>query len=344
MPRNSWTSVLEEDESGGGPSPVELDLPPELERLRRERRELEARMDQLTGRTSTPVGDAPRYPVTPLAQRRTEDARWARRRDDLGITEGVRTRPGGHALPADSHRRHMAGRGEASEVEPSPPLRTQQRAILEPAGRVGDGSVLDEPLSGSLYRRLRIPGDAVKHRGAVPATLLTGDGMSPDLRSDRDEDPRSEPRLSGLADRFTELEDRFTALPDRFTDVDTPTAGAARRVEALTDRFTGLRSLRPLRDRFTERMDRRLRTRDRLGGRAAALTEDPPLRSARDRYEARREELLALGTGGSGDLDDRSMRGRVRALAQLRMKREREAADDARVQRARARAASGGEP
>lgn len=298
MPRNSWTSFLEEEEAGARrePSAVEVDLLPELERLRRERRELEARMDQLTDGTSTPVGDARRYPVTPLAQRRTEDAWWARRRDGTGVAGDPRTRPGGQDLPADSPGRRVTGRGESGEVEPFPPLRTQQRALLEPLGRIGDG------------------------------------------------DARSEAPLSGLPDRFTELEDRFTPLPDRFTDVDTPTAGAARRVEALTDRFTGLQDPRPLRDRFTERMRRRLQARDRLSGRAAALAEDPPLRSARDRYEARREELLALRTGGSGDLDDRSIRGRVRALARLRMKREREAADDARVERARARAGSGGEP
>lgn len=355
MPRNSWTSLLEEEGEGArtgaaglGPAPEPVDLPPEIRRLQEERRELEARMRRLTRGPSGPERSERRFPVTPLAQRRAADAAWARRRDRgagrdasaSGRDEGVEAT--GRGSPGDRRRTTLE--------EPRPPFRTGQRAVLEPAGRIGDGSVLDEPLSRGLYRRLRIPGDAIQRAGFVPA------GISPDRVGEAEfgrgrRDPASglrdrladlPDRFSRADDRFTQVDDRFSDLPDRFTDVSTPTSGAARRVDGAMDRFSDLAQDPPLRDRFTDRLREGLSVRDRLADRGAALGEDPPLRSALDRYEARREELLAVRTGGSGDLEERSIRARARALAEAKMEREREAADDARVERARSR--SRGEP
>lgn len=334
MPRNSWKSFMDASAAGRAAPPVDYELPPEIQRLCQERRQLEARMDELTGRTGVQATDSVRYPVTPLTERRAADARWSRQRDLAEVT--TRTCTDSHDS-AGIHRRR--NEGESEEGTASPPLRTTRPAILEPAGRVRDGSVFEEPLSRSLYRQLRIPGDEVRRRGGVPASLATGGRTHADASGRRrDAGAEVERRFTGFRDRFTEIQDRFTSLPDRFTDVDTPTTSAARRVQALTDRFTALLRDPPCRDGFTERLRNGLGVRERLGERAGALAEDPPLRSARAQYEARREELLALRTGGSGDLDDRSIRARARALARLKIERERQAADEARVECARARA------
>ena len=350
MPRNSWTSLLEEEGEGArtgaaalGPAPESVDLPPEILRLQEERRELEARMRRLTSGPSGPETSEPRFPVTPLAQRRAADAAWARRRDQGAGKDASAS--GRHEGVEAAGRGGPGNRRATTPEEPRPPLRTGQRAVLEPVGRIGDGSVLDEPLSRGLYRRLRIPGDAIQREGVVPA------GIHPDRLGEEElgrvgRDPATglrdrladlPDRFSGADDRFTEVDDRFSGLPDRFTDVSTPTSAAARRVGGAMGRFSDLAQDPPLRDRFTDRLREERSVRDRLADRGAALGEDPPLRSALDRYEARREELLAVRTGGSGDLEERSIRARARALAEAKMAREREAADDARVERARTR-------
>lgn len=334
MPRNSWKSLRDASAAERAAPSVDYQLPPEIQRLYQERRQLEARMDELTGRTGAGQTDSGRYPVTPLTERRAADAQWARQRDLAEVTPRTRT-----DSQDSAEIRRPRNSGEPPTGMASPPLRTPRQVILQPAGRVRDGSVFEEPLSRSLYRPLRIPGDEVRRRGGASGGLAAGGRAHADASERRrDAGAEFERRFTGLRDRFTEIQDRFTSLPDRFTDVDTPTASAARRVQALTDRFTALLREPPRGDGLTERMRTRLGVRERLGERAGPLAEDPPLRSARAQYEARREELLALRTGGSGDLDDRSIRARARALARLKMERERQAADEARVESARARA------
>lgn len=135
MPRNSWTSLLEEESPHAGasepPSGSEemspaLSLPPELAALQAERAALEARMAALSGRSSEPSGETRRFPVTPLGERRQADEAWALRRDINDLRQldsswrhgGEPARPGG-AAESD----------QAVDSEPVPTLRTGQRLI-----------------------------------------------------------------------------------------------------------------------------------------------------------------------------------------------------------------------
>lgn len=305
MPRNSWTSLLEEGSfAGRSPashpgSPPDTLLPQEVRRLQAQRRELEERMDRLTGRSTEPEARDRRFPVTPLAQRRAADDAWARRRDASwnpfsggeGSQRSMAERVGGR-LASDS--------GLMGEVEePLPALRTGQRAILEPMGRIREGSLLEEPLSRPLQDRLRLDGDPVS---------------DPMDRSMETRDRRRSPgdRFTGLGDRFSQVQDRFSEVSDRFTEVSTPTSAAAGRI-----RNASLRSL--------EREDERPRR-------------------VEDAYESLRDERLSLDRGGSGDLEERAARARARALEVRRAARELEAADDERVARARSRGADMGAP
>lgn len=54
-------------------------------------------------------------------------------------------------------------------------------------------------------------------------------------------------------------------------------------------------------------------------------------------YNERRDRLLAVATGGSGDLDARAEQAREKALEARRLERQRQQADDERVTRARQR-------
>ncbi|MCA1769395.1 MAG: hypothetical protein LC652_05375 [Halomonas sp.] len=54
-------------------------------------------------------------------------------------------------------------------------------------------------------------------------------------------------------------------------------------------------------------------------------------------YTERRDRLLSVVTGGSGDLDTRAEQARDRALEARRLERQRQQADDERVQRSRQR-------
>ena len=236
MPRNSWTSLLDEASFRDGvsdpPSGSEemspaLSLPPELAALQAERIALEARMAALTGRPSESSGEARRYPVTPLGERRQADEAWANQRD---LEESRRS---GDSSGQPSPRIRPGGAGEsdkAADDEPFPLLRTGQRLIHGPA----------------LRDRLRSP-----------------------------------VRRSGLSSAESG---------------DAPTL-----------------------------LDRWQMTRDVLS--------TPVERN----YTERRERLLSVVSGGSGDLDARAEQAREKALEARRLERQRQQADDARVMRARHR-------
>ena len=84
VPRH-WRDLDDEApprESAGAPEAVAPETAsPQLARLMEERQALEARMQRLTGQ---PSGDeqreSPRFPVTPLAERRRADSEWEQRR------------------------------------------------------------------------------------------------------------------------------------------------------------------------------------------------------------------------------------------------------------------------
>lgn len=224
MPRNSWTSLLDDSPPA---EPEVPELPPEVARLQAERTALEARMAALTGRCEEVPGEATRFPVTPLDQRRRADDAWARQRDGRPDTRPALGRLG---LGSGSG----SGSGQRDAAEQAPEARSGQRAILGPRER-------------SLAQRLfagRPPGQG--------SLLAEADGL---LRG----------RTRGVEERWRER-----------------------------------------------------------GG-------------AEQAYRARRERLLSVAEGGSGDLDARAERARERALEARRLARLREEADDRRLRRSRSR-------
>jgi len=238
-------------------------------------------MDRLTGQSRESQGQNRRFPVTPLAERRAADDAWARRRDtSLNPFSGAEAAQRSMAERIEGHLASGSGRmGEAEE--PLPALRTGQRAILEPMGRIREGSVLEEPLSRTLHDRLRLDGDSV-------SDLVDRSTGSRERRQDADD------RSTGLGDRFTQVQDRFSEVPDRFTDVSTPTSAAARRIGAASLRFLEREDgrSRPAMDTYDFRRDERLSI-----GRGGSGDLDERAARARARaLEARRamRELEAL--------------------------------------------------
>ncbi|WP_302142323.1 hypothetical protein [Halomonas alkalicola] len=220
MPRNSWTSLLDDSPPA---EPEVPELPPEVARLQAERAALEARMAALTGRGEEVPGEAARFPVTPLDQRRRADDAWARQRDG---------RP--DPRPALGRLGLGSGSGQRDAAEQEPEARSGQRAILAPRER-------------SLAER-----------------LFTGRPMG---------------QGSMLAEADGLLRGRASGVEERW--------------------------------------------RERGGAEQA--------------YRARRERLLSVAEGGSGDLDARAERARERALEARRLARQREEADDRRLRRSRYR-------
>ncbi len=112
-----------------------LRVAPGLQPLIRERATLERRMSQLAGGT---VAD-PRYPVTPMAERRAELAQWAaprdrRREDSRPITDPAITT------------------GRRTLSEPLPPLRRTPGETV-PAGRIPLDTIRWSSLRDSWSRR-----------------------------------------------------------------------------------------------------------------------------------------------------------------------------------------------
>lgn len=227
MPRNSWTSLLDDSPPAEPEAP---ELPPEVARLQAERAALEARMAALTGRGEEVPGEAARFPVTPLDQRRRADDAWARQRDGRPDTRPALGRLG---LGPDS------GSGQRDAAEQEPEARSGQRAILGPRER----SLVERSLAERLFTGRPMG------QGSM---LAEGDGL---LRG----------RASGVEERWRER-----------------------------------------------------------GG-------------AEQAYRTRRERLLSVAEGGSGDLDARAERARERALEARRLARLREEADDRRLRRSRSR-------
>lgn len=136
MPRNSLRNLDAIDEQPSAPAPGRgvprrdlgdvADLPEALTALLGERRQLEERMAALTGDAGAPTTSDPRFPVTPLAERRRQDADWAQRRDRVATPFDRPAEPGSTTLD-----RFV---GDAVDTIAEPPERTGQR-VVRAAGR-----------------------------------------------------------------------------------------------------------------------------------------------------------------------------------------------------------------
>ena len=136
MPRNSLRNLDAIDEQPSAPAPGRgvprrdlgdvADLPEALAALLGERRQLEERMAALTGDAGAPTTSDPRFPVTPLAERRRQDADWAQRRDRVATPFDRPAEPGSTTLD-----RFV---GDAVDTIAEPPERTGQR-VVRAAGR-----------------------------------------------------------------------------------------------------------------------------------------------------------------------------------------------------------------
>ena len=157
MARNSLRNLDALDEQPSAPAPGRrvprrdlgdiTDLPEALTSLLGERRQLEERMAALTGDAGAPTTSDPRFPVTPLAERRRQDADWARRRDRVATPFDRPAEPGATTLD------RLAG--AAVDTIAEPPERTGQR-VVRAAGRAAGRALPDpsRPLSDLSLKRL----------------------------------------------------------------------------------------------------------------------------------------------------------------------------------------------
>lgn len=218
MPRNSIRNLGQP--AGGaqdgpqtarsGPAPKAPDLPPELQTLLREREALERQMQTLTGGTATGTSDPAdrRYPITPMAKRRADDAAWMERRDQ---------RPDSSAEP-DPMRRlsqlRTAGR-QLNDLMQDPPERTGQRALqaLQDRAMPNRTSLRQLPEAG---RALMDIDDRGQDRLDRPTNRLSEDRPLPNAPKARDLTPRipvpKVPELRSLDDRMKNARKRLDVL------------------------------------------------------------------------------------------------------------------------------------
>lgn len=250
MPRNSWTSLLEEESPHAGDLDPQsasevvssaLSLPPELATLQAERLALEERMATLSGRASEPSGETRRFPVTPLGERRQADEAWARRRDINDLRQWDRSwRHAGEAARLGG----AAESDQAVDSEPVPTLRTGQRLIR--------GLALRDRLQASASRT----------------------GLSPD---EPDDAPRRPPvsavERPNLPDRWqatrdilsTRVERYYTERRDRLLSVVTGGSGDLdTRAEQARDRALEARRLERQRQQADDERVQRSRQRSRF--------------------------------------------------------------------------------
>lgn len=145
MPRNSWSSLLEERQGAATSSPSPALLPESLLALQRERDALERKMHRLTrgGVGPDDHGD-PRFPITSLAERRRADDAWSSARDGL-----LRT---GQESTGEPPAARLTQALRAEPDQDTPALRTAQRALREPDLR-----------SDRLRQRLVLPSEGAFH-------------------------------------------------------------------------------------------------------------------------------------------------------------------------------------
>ncbi|MGM1051189.1 MAG: hypothetical protein ACQEXO_02200 [Pseudomonadota bacterium] len=242
------------------------------------------------------------------------------------------------SLLADASDTRSAGEGEPSALSLPPGLATLQAERVALEARMAALSGRSSESSGETRRFPVTPLGERRQADEAWARRRDLDGSHPSNRSWRHAGEPARPGGAGESDQSVDREPvptlrtgqrliRGLALRDRLQ-------ASASRTGLLPDepddapRRPPVSAVERLRERLDEGPslpDRWQATRDGLSTRVERY------------YTERRDRLLSVVTGGSGDLDTRAEQARDRALEARRLERQRQQADDERVQRSRQR-------